>query len=140
MYYSFLEMPREEHMTAKIDSFLSNPDAGTLTGERRMGPENLLDLLADHIMKDDSANIIRITDAKNVSEFIGSKRIAGKTDHILIYIDLSPDVTKDIITLFPDTHIYKAKELCHQLPVCFRETATSCDLTCRVPHPLPFSE
>jgi len=26
-----------------------------------------------------------------------------------------------IISAFPDAQIYKAKELCHQVPVCFKE-------------------
>ncbi|MDR0778431.1 MAG: hypothetical protein LBE48_03215 [Methanomassiliicoccaceae archaeon] len=118
-------------MSVRIDSFLSDPNAGTLTGERRMGPEKLLDMLADRLADDDSVNIIRIMDHRNVHNFISSGIRAGKTDHILIYVDLSTEATNDILASFPDAHVYKAKELCHQVPVCFRETVTRWSPACR---------
>jgi hypothetical protein len=124
-------MPDRDQMTARIDSFLSNRDAGTLTGERRMSPEKLLDMLAGRIMMDDTANIIRIRSKDDLSELLISGRRVTDRDHVLIYIDLSMDETAHIMTAFPDAHIYRAKELCHQVPVCYREFIVRCHPSCR---------
>jgi len=59
-------------MTDRIDSFLSNPNAGALTGERRMSTESLLDLLADRIAEDGAANVIRIKEKNDALERIRS--------------------------------------------------------------------
>jgi hypothetical protein len=105
----------------KIDSFISHPDAGMLTGERRMGTEHLLDLLADRIAEDDSANVILVKEMIDIPG-ISSKTVPGKIDHILIYFD-TEGTFDTIVQRFSDACVYGAKELCHQLPVCFRGSA-----------------
>jgi pyocin large subunit-like protein len=109
----------------RIDSFVSNPDAGTLTGERRMGTERLLDMLADLLAEDDSANVIRIMKKNGVLDTVRSEIRPEKKNHILLYVDIDLKETDLIITEFPDAQIYRAKELCHQVPVCFKESASS---------------
>ena len=104
----------------RIDSFLSHPDARTLRGERRMGAQLLLDMLADRISLDDSANIIRIKEVneKNLIAYIRSNIVSGKNNFILLYADTD---AANIIAAFPDTRVFRAKEICHQVPVCFKE-------------------
>ncbi|MDR2866623.1 MAG: hypothetical protein LBV13_04400 [Methanomassiliicoccaceae archaeon] len=112
----------------RIDSFISNPHAGTLTGERRMGAERLLDMLADRLAEDDSRNVIRITENNDIIGLIRSKMRYDKEGHVIIYFDLDADETDVLLRTFPDTQIYRAKEICHQVPVCFREPAAGHDL------------
>jgi len=104
----------------RIDSFISRPDAGMLRGERRMGTECLLDMLADRIAEDEHANVIRVKRTDDVLS-IASKIVPGKNDHILIYI-ADAGVFDTIVKNFPEACVYGAKELCHQVPVCFRES------------------
>jgi hypothetical protein len=110
-------------MIDRIDSFLSNPDAGILRGERRMGPEPLLDILADRIAEDDSANVIYVKEKNNLLEKIRSETVPGKKNHIILYADFDTAESDLITRTFPDAEVYRAKELCHQVPVCFREPA-----------------
>jgi len=102
----------------RIDSFVSRPDAGMLRGERRMGTERLLDMLADRIAEDECANVILVKAADDVQD-IASKIVPGKMDHILLY---TTDVKAfdTVLREFPGACVYGAKELCHQVPVCFR--------------------
>jgi hypothetical protein len=104
----------------RIDSFLSHRDAKTLRGDRRMGTELLLDMLAERISLDDSANIIRIKEEnkENSMDHIHLQIVAGKDNYILLYADID---AANILAVFPDVKIFKAKEICHQVPVCFKE-------------------
>ena len=105
----------------RMESFLSNPDAGMLRGDRRMGTELLLDMLADRVSADGS-NVIKVKNAEGIFDHVSSKIISGEVNYILIYIDIGVEETNTLVKMFPDVQIYKAKELCHQVPVCYRET------------------
>ena len=105
----------------RADSFLSNPNAGVFAGRRRMGTESLLDLLAERIADDSTANVVRVKDKNNLLEHIRSSMIAEKQNHILLYIEVGMEEFDLITKMFPSAHIYGAKELCHQVPVCFKE-------------------
>ncbi|MCL2333561.1 hypothetical protein [Candidatus Methanoplasma termitum] len=104
----------------RIDSFLSRSDAKTLRGDRRMGTGALLDMIADRISIDDSVNIIRVTEEheKNSLNYIHSMITMKKNNFILLYVDID---AANIIAAFPDAKVLKAKEICHQVPVCFKE-------------------
>jgi len=122
-------------LTDRIDSFLSRPDAGMLKGERRMGTGPLLDMLAERISLDESARVICVIERENALDHIGSQIKAGKKNHILLYVDVELAVTDQISEMFPDAQIYRVKELCHQVPVCFKESSSFLekDLGCCVP-------
>jgi len=117
-------MPKDRCTFAdRMTAFISDPDARVLTGKRRMGTEALLDALADHMEKDASANIIRVTDSKWTADSIRSGTDSGKRNHVLFYVEIDPKRIGEILEEFPDVRIYGAKELCHQVPVCFKEPA-----------------
>jgi len=105
---------------SRVDSFISSPDASTLTGERRMGVECLLDLLAKRITETSGNNVIRITEvhgaAGRVRELIDPER----ENHIILYVDICDKEYEAITASFPRATVYRAKELCHQVPVCFK--------------------
>ena len=107
----------------RIDSFVSRLDAGMLTGERRMGTERLLDMLADRMAEDVYANVILVKKMDDVHD-IASKIVLDKINHILLYITNST-VSETILWKFPNAFVYVAKELCHQVPVCFRESISA---------------
>jgi len=86
-----------------------------------MGTESLLDLLAERIADDSTANVVRVKDKNNLLEHIRSSMIAEKQNHILLYIEVGMEEFDLITKMFPSAHIYGAKELCHQVPVCFKE-------------------
>ncbi|MCL2296539.1 MAG: hypothetical protein FWC29_05640 [Methanomassiliicoccaceae archaeon] len=119
-------------MIDRIDSFLSNPGARVLRGERRMGPESLLDVLAERIAEDHSANVIYVKEKNNFLESIRSDMAPGKVNHIILYADLDLAESDLIIKTFPDAKVYRAGEICHQVPICFREPVPddicSCEL------------
>jgi len=108
-------------LSERMESFLSNPDAGMLRGDRRMGTEPLLDMLADRISADGS-NVIKVKKEEGMFDHISSKIISGKENFILIYVDIGVEETNSMVKMYPDVQIYKAKELCHQVPVCYRES------------------
>jgi hypothetical protein len=95
-----------------------------------MGPEQLLDELAEYISYDNSANIIRIKEKKNILDHIRSEIVAGKKNHVLLYVEIKVAESDLILTAFPDVPVYRAKELCHQLPVCFKESLGGRNETC----------
>ncbi|MCL1984444.1 MAG: hypothetical protein FWG58_03480 [Methanomassiliicoccaceae archaeon] len=111
-----------DHMRRKVDSFLCDPNAGTLTGERRMGSGPLLDAVANRIISDDpEANIIRIYGTDDIG-LIRSVTKDKKENHILVYCIIDNKELNDIMRTFPNAHVYRAQELCHQLPACVRES------------------
>ena len=117
-------MSQQKHLIAeRIESFLRNPDGGTLTGERRMSTESLLDMLADRISEDGSANVICIKEKEGFLTQVRSKIAAEKKNHILLYADVDPAESALVKELYPKAQLYRAKELCHQVPVCFKEPA-----------------
>ena len=128
-YMSFIPAPicsmEDGHVTRRVDSFISSPDAKTLTGGRRMGTGRLLDMLATHISeKDGSANIIRVKDVSG-EEMICRIRSEIDTDnenHILLYNPVTVTELDSVVASFPDAHVYRAQELCHQVPACVRES------------------
>ncbi|MDR0335052.1 MAG: hypothetical protein LBH69_04115, partial [Methanomassiliicoccaceae archaeon] len=89
-------------MADRIDSFILNPDAGALTGERRMGPVPLLDMLADRLSEDDTANIIRVTESDDAVSFIKSGIRSDKKNHVIIYADVDVRDTDSIIAEHPN--------------------------------------
>ena len=107
------------NISERIDSFVSRTDAGMLTGERRMGTECLLDMLADRLAGDEHTNVIRVKGKDDVPS-VRSKIVTDKNNHILLYF-ADPGVSEMILQEFPEACVYGAKELCHQVPVCFRE-------------------
>ncbi|MCL1904831.1 MAG: hypothetical protein FWG19_01750 [Methanomassiliicoccaceae archaeon] len=109
-------------MKKRVDSFLSDPNAGTLTGDRRTGSGPLLDTVADRIISDDpDANIVRIYKTDDI-DLIRSVVDDRKKNHILIYCRIDDGELNDIMITFPDAHVYRGQELCHQLPACVRES------------------
>lgn len=130
-FHLFFGMLRNQNLILKrIDSFLSNPNAGVLTGERRMGTEQLLDLLADRIAEDSSANIVRIKEKNGLLDRIRSEIIPGKKNHIILYADVDAPESDLVVGAFPYAEVYRAKELCHQVPVCFRESSSEKSYSC----------
>ncbi|MCL2890923.1 MAG: hypothetical protein FWF40_03415 [Methanomassiliicoccaceae archaeon] len=111
-------MRNELCIAGRIDSFVSRPDAGMLRGERRMGTERLLDMLADRIAEDECANVIRVKEVNEIQD-IASKIVPCKIDHILLYTS-DAEAFDAVLREFPNACVYGAKELCHQVPVCFR--------------------
>jgi len=105
----------------RIDPFVSNPDAGVITGARRMGTVSLLDTVADRIAESDSDNVIRIKEKDDVLDRIRSETVTDKKNHIFLYVDIDPAETDIIAAEFPDAQVYRSKELCHQVPACFKE-------------------
>jgi len=85
-----------------------------------MSTGSLLDLLAGRIARDDSANVIRVTEKEGMLDRIRSRMVPEENNHILIYVDLDGNESELVVAMFPDAHIYLAKELCHQVPVCYR--------------------
>jgi len=132
-------MPKDRCTFAeRMTAFITDPDARMLTGKRRMGTEALLDMLADHMEKDASANIIRVTDNEWTTERIRSETDGGKRNHVIFYTEIDPKRIWEILEELPGVQIYGAKELCHQVPVCFKEPAEGariikkdCAGTCR---------
>jgi hypothetical protein len=115
-------MPEERtQLNERIESFLSHPDAGMLKGDRRMGTELLLDTLADSIIEKGN-NVIRIKKHDGLMEYISSNIVSKKKNFILLYVDIGLDETNLIIERYPEAPLFKAKELCHQVPVCYKES------------------
>jgi len=110
-------------LSVKINSFIFDPNAGTVTGKRRMGTDALLDAVAEEISKDPKANVIRVTEEDGAIEYIRARIGAEKKNHVLLYAELAPKEAERIMKEFPDAQIYRVKELCHQVPACFKEAA-----------------
>ena len=119
-------------VTDRADSFLSNPNAGMFAGKRRMGTGPLLDLLADRLAYDSTANVIRVKERNNMLDYIGSSMMPEKSNHILLYVEVDVSESDLIARTFPLAHIYRAKELCHQVPVCFKEHVSDDDYNCKL--------
>jgi len=111
-------------LSDKIGSFITNPDAGIVAGKRRMGTEALLDAVADRISEDPEANVIRVTDENDAAGYIGSRIAAGKKNHVLLYVEIPLNDSDRIAAEFPGAQIYRVKELCHQVPACFKESSS----------------
>ena len=87
-----------------------------------MGTECLLDLLADRISNKSGTNIVRITDRRDVTD--RSHPIDPDVEyHVLLYVDIDDDEYDIIAGIFSHATIYRAKELCHQVPMCFKGSA-----------------
>jgi len=110
-------------LSDKIGSFIVNPDAGIVAGKRRMGTEALLDTVADRISGDPDANVIRVKDENDAMEYVRSAFDAGKKNHVLLYVEIPIKESDGIIAEFPGVQIYRVKELCHQVPACFKESS-----------------
>ena len=110
-------------LSDKIGSFITDPNAGIVAGKRRMGTENLLDTVADQISEDPNANVIRVTDEDDAFGYVGSRIVAGKKNHVLLYVEIPIIESDRIIAAFPGVQIYRVKELCHQVPACFKESS-----------------
>jgi len=88
-----------------------------------MGAEQLPDLVISRVLSvNPEVNIILIRDASEGHP----GRILRETDHgkdnrIFVYREIGDDVLKDIGT-FPDACVYRARELCRQLPARVRES------------------
>ena len=83
-----------------------------------MGTERLLDMLAGRIAEDEYANVILVKDVNDIPD-IASEIVPGKMNHILLYTE-DIKAFDTVLREFPDACVYGAKELCHQVPVCFR--------------------
>ena len=87
-----------------------------------------MDIIADRILIEDPAvNIIRVKSNADLLSSIRSQTIAEKENHIFLYCILNAAELDDILEMFPDAHIYRAQELCHQVPVCVRESKIRSD-------------
>jgi hypothetical protein len=115
-------MPMTTLIAERIDSFISNPNEGTLTGERRMGTGPLLDLVAERILTEDPMiNVIRVTEGDRI-EYIRSRIDADRKNCILLYGDVDTVSLDEIVDEFQDAQVYRAQEICHQVPLCVRES------------------
>jgi hypothetical protein len=108
-------MESDEDIRVRIDRFLTNPNAGSVTGRRRMGIEALMDLVEEEVRNAfPDLNIIRI----------GRDEFPKSFENVAILAD-SPEKSERIIELF-ETGIPKSvlflstRELCHQLPACIK--------------------
>ena len=119
-------------ITDRVDAFLSNPNAGMFAGKRRMGTGPLLDLLAERMAYDSTANVIRIEERNNMFEYIRSRIMPEKNNHILLYVEVDMSESDAIARTFPQAHIYRVRELCHQVPVCFREHVSDDEYKCEL--------
>ena len=112
-----------DRVIKRADRFLEM--SGTiLTGDRRMSAGHLLDIVMARILSVNSdTNIIRI---KNLSDGCPDRVRREMSDEkencIFIYCEVGDTVLKRIIETFPDAYVYRAQELCHQLPACIRES------------------
>lgn len=118
-------MSEVQRIRDKMDYFLSDPHAGILTGERRMGTDELLDMLAEHLILDNSeSNIISIKGNEYPMDRI-REEIKEGSNHILLYGPICKEDLDMIIHEFPEASVYRGQELCHQLPACVRESKCS---------------
>jgi len=89
-----------------------------------MGTECLLDLLAERL-RAGGANVIKIKCKGNITRLPRSFAAPGVRRHVIVY-----DISLYDIALrsFPDSEVYGARELCRQMPVCFKRPADA-DIT-----------
>jgi len=103
---------------SRMDSFLSEPGAGILAGNRRMGTDALMDTLAERLER--RAKVIRIKSTEDMIERVRQETCDDV--HVVIYCRIGDDELNAVMREFPKAHVYRAQELCHQLPACVRES------------------
>ncbi|MCL2712497.1 MAG: hypothetical protein FWD37_04405 [Methanomassiliicoccaceae archaeon] len=88
-----------------------------------MGVECLLDLLANRIAKNYGNKVIRIRTNKNAIGRITKRIDPEKRNHVILYEEIDRCLYDLVVNTFPYATIYGARELCHQVPVCFKVLA-----------------
>ena len=81
--------------------------------------ECLLDLLAERITKTSGDNVIQITDVNGAADRVRELIDPERENHVILYADIGEN-EYDLIAGLPCVTTYRAKELCHQVPVCFK--------------------
>lgn len=106
----------------RIRSFVDAADEAILTGVRRMGRVQLMNVIANFLVREQSdANIVYVKDAPEDMHKFFSKELKGE-DIVLIYSVMDvPDWEKALrLSIKGKVTVYLGQDLCHQVPACFK--------------------
>lgn len=110
----------------RLRSFVDSEDEVILTGARRMGRVQLMDAIANFLVRErPDSNIVDVKNIPGDLQKFFINKLKGN-DIVLIYSVMDvPDWEQAIISSIKGkVTVYCGQDICHQVPACFKRIIT----------------